>query len=63
MNEFVAAGLLLVAAVAAFALSVRVGMLLGLRLDRHMEADAEAEEQAEARIYESVGGSEDEARE
>jgi hypothetical protein len=43
MNETVATvAVLLVVAVAAFAVAIRLGMLLGMRLDRAMEARAAA---------------------
>lgn len=43
MNEFVApVGVFVAVTVVAFAASVRLGMLLGVRLDRAMEARASA---------------------
>jgi hypothetical protein len=40
MDRVVAAGLLLIVAAGAFVGSIRVGMLLGRRLDRRLEAAA-----------------------
>jgi hypothetical protein len=42
MDEMAVAAVFIVLAVAAFAASVRVGMLVGLRMDRALEARAGA---------------------
>jgi hypothetical protein len=55
MAEAGVAVLLLVAGVAAFALSIKVGMLVGQRLDRVIEARAAAADTAPA---EEVGADE-----
>jgi tellurite resistance protein len=47
MSETIVAAVILIAVAAgAFTLSVRIGMLLGLRLDRSMEASYKAEQEA-----------------
>ncbi len=47
MQELLVAALLVAGAIVAFVLSIRVGILLGLRLDRAVEARAADEEPAQ----------------
>jgi hypothetical protein len=55
MEELLFAGLLVCGAVVCFAISIRVGILLGLRLDRALDARAAAEEPGQT---EEAGGDE-----
>jgi NADH:ubiquinone oxidoreductase subunit 3 (subunit A) len=59
MDELIPAVALVAVAVAAFVASVRVGMLLGRRMDRHLEAGAAVEAGADV----SSASSEEDSRE